>query len=90
MGAIDTIRQYVTTQLLQRSSAGLTDDVPLIEDGYLTSLETVDLVVFMEERFDIQIDPEEVNERDFRSLRSIAGMVERKLAEGKREVAGRL
>lgn len=81
MGAIEIIRKYVTTQLLQRSGLDLTDDAPLVEDGYLTSLETVDLVVFMEEKFGIEIDPEEVNEKDFRDLRSIAGLVERKLAD---------
>jgi acyl carrier protein len=78
MQTIDIIREYVCKTLLQRNGSAFNEDALLIEDGYLTSLEAVDLAVFLEERFGVEVDPEDVNEEDFRSLRSVAAMVERK------------
>ena len=34
----------------------ISPDEPLIENGVLTSLQTVELVTFLEERFDILVD----------------------------------
>ena len=79
MTTIAKVRNFIAKELVQNESLELDDDVALIEKGYLTSLQTVELVVFLEERFGVQIEPEEVNEVDFRSLRSIAAMLERKL-----------
>ncbi len=72
------IREHILKEILQQD-VPLRDDTPLIEEGYLTSLQAVELVMFLEQRFGIQIDPEEVNEDEFRSLDTIAGLVERKL-----------
>ena len=78
MEAIDIIRDYVVKTLLQRSSSGFTDDSHLLEEGYLSEREAVDLAVFIEERFGIEIEFEEL-EGDFDSLRSVADLVQRKL-----------
>ena len=51
------------------------DDYPLIENGVLTSLQTVELVMFMEDRFGVLIEDEELNEENFGSIRAIAGLV---------------
>ncbi len=50
-------------------------DEPLIENGVLTSLQTVELVTFLEERFDILIEDEEFDEENFGSVEAIAGLV---------------
>ena len=73
------IREHIQKELLQRSDLDLADDTALIEDGYVTSLQAVELVMFLEERFQVQIDPEEVNEEEFHSLDTIATLVEGKL-----------
>ena len=78
MQATEPIKEYVLNQLLQRRDLHLDDDTPLIEDGYLTSLQTVELVMFLEEHFQIQIEPEDVNEEEFQSLKTIASLVESK------------
>ncbi|MBV9453660.1 MAG: hypothetical protein JOZ19_06010 [Rubrobacter sp.] len=54
---------------------GMPDDYPLIENGILTSLQTVELVMFMEDRFDITIEDEEFSEENFGSIRAIAELV---------------
>ena len=53
-------------------------DEPLIENGVLTSLQTVELVTFLEERFDIFVEDEEFDEENFGSVEAIAGLVANK------------
>ena len=47
----------------------------LIENGVLTSLQTVELVTFLEERFDIIVEDEEFDEENFGSVEAIASLV---------------
>ena len=53
---------------------------PLIENGVLTSLQAVELVTFLEERFDIMVEDEEFDEENFGSVEAIAGLVASKTA----------
>ena len=55
-------------------------DEPLIDNGVLTSLQTVELVTFLEERFDIVVEDEEFDEENFGSVEAIAGLVASKSA----------
>ena len=75
---IVAVRNYMQKELLQ-SEVALGDDTALIEGGYLTSLQTVQLVMFIGEQYGVEIEPEEVNEDEFRSLKTIAALVKRKL-----------
>lgn len=74
-----TLRDFITGELLGRK-VDLTESTPLIQGGHLTSLQTVELVGFIEDRFGVVVEPEEVNEQDFHSLRTIAELVSRKAA----------
>ena len=49
-------------------SREVSEDEQLIERGVLTSLQTVELVMFMEDRFDIVVEDEELNEETFASV----------------------
>jgi len=75
---ITAVRNYMQKELLQ-SEVQLGDDTPLIEGGHLTSLQTVQLVMFIFEHLGVEIEPEEVNEDEFRTLKTIAALVQRKL-----------
>lgn len=55
-------------------------DYALIEQGLLTSLATLDLVLFLEERFGITVADEEVSAERFRSIATIAALVAEKTA----------
>jgi len=55
-------------------------DEQLIENGVLTSLQTVELVTFLEERFGIMIEDEEFDEENFGSVEAIATLVSGKTA----------
>ena len=50
-------------------------DEPIIENGVLTSLQTVELVTFLEERYDIFVEDEEFDEENFGSVEAIASLV---------------
>jgi methoxymalonate biosynthesis acyl carrier protein len=56
------------------------EDEPIIENGVLTSLQTVELVMFLEERFGIMVEDEELDEENFGSVNAIAGLVAGKMA----------
>ena len=56
-------------------SRDVPDDYPLIENGVLTSLQTVELVMFLEDEFDILVEDEELDEENFGSIEAIAGLV---------------
>ena len=55
-------------------------DEPIIENGVLTSLQTVELVTFLEERFDIIVEDDEFDEENFGSVEAIASLVASKTA----------
>ncbi len=83
---IDRLKKYIVTELLQ-SDIELDDDTLLIKSGTLTSLQAVSLVQFIETEFGVEIEPEEISEHQFRSPRSVAELVERKLEGQRQEVA---
>lgn len=56
------------------------DEYPLIENGIVTSLQTLELVAFLEDRFGITIEDEELTEENFGSIRAILALVQSKRA----------
>ena len=80
MNVISVVHDFISGELIQQGDVALTADVALIDEGYLTSLQTVELLMFLEERFEIEIDPIEVDEENFKSLSTIASLVESKLS----------
>ena len=73
------IKRHILDEILQRSDLHINDDTPLIDDGYITSLQAVEIVMFLEDQFQIVVDPEEVSEEEFHSLDTITQFVERKI-----------
>jgi methoxymalonate biosynthesis acyl carrier protein len=76
--AVPEIRGWIQEKVT--GSQDIPEDYPLIENGVLTSLQTVELVMFLEDRFGITIEDEEFSEENFGSVRAIAELVESKTA----------
>jgi len=75
------IRAYVQDELLaDQPVAELDENTHLIEEEILDSLGIFTMVTFLEERFSIQIDPEEVVLDNFETLGAIEKMVTRHLS----------
>ncbi len=56
-------------------SRDILDDYALIENGVLTSLQTVELVMFLEDKFGITVEDEELDEENFGSIDAITNLV---------------
>jgi methoxymalonate biosynthesis acyl carrier protein len=76
--AVPEIRGWIQENVT--GSQDIPEDYPLIENGVLTSLQTVELVMFLEDRFGIIVEDEEFSEENFGSVRAIAELVESKTA----------
>ena len=78
----DTIRSYILEEFLPgENPAELTDSTPLITGGILDSLATIKLVVFLEERYQIQIQAHETMVDYLNTVDDIAHLVQSKLKQ---------
>jgi acyl carrier protein len=76
----EIIRRYILEQFLPgENPAELTDSTPLITGGILDSLATIKLVVFLEERFQIQIQAHETMVDYLDTIADIAQLVSSKM-----------
>jgi acyl carrier protein len=74
------IKVYILEQFLPgENPAELTDATPLITGGILDSLATIKLVVFLEERFQIQIQAHETMVDYLNTIDDIAQLVNSKM-----------
>ncbi len=75
-----TIKAYILEEFLPgENPAELTESTPLITGGILDSLATIKLVVFLEERFKIQIEAHETMADYLDTIADIAKLVSAKL-----------
>lgn len=75
MDARDRIRDFIKQEILfEEEPAGLSDDTPLL-DGIMDSLGLMQLVAFLEEEFDIELDDADITAEHFRTLGHIAEFV---------------
>lgn len=81
----EDIKQAVRTFILEEFLPGenpdeLTDDTPLITGGVLDSIATVKLVLFLEERFGVTLEPHELDPEHLDTTAYIDKLVRSKLA----------
>jgi acyl carrier protein len=75
-----TIKQFILQEFLPgEDPVNLTDSVDLVHQGIVDSLATLKLVGFLEQHFGIQLDADDANPENLRTLPDIAALVERKL-----------
>jgi acyl carrier protein len=60
--------------------ASITDDGSLIDVGLVDSLFVVSILAFIEERFGLRLDPEEIPIVDIETINDIAALIESELA----------
>ena len=74
-----TIKAYVETEIVQNtSSSNLSYDTNLMDEGILDSLGIFVLINFLESRFDVQIEPDEVTLDNFETVSAISQLIEAK------------
>ena len=83
MVANNTDARAAIRDWLQENVTGgrdVANDELLIENGVMTSLQTVELVTFLEDEFGITVEDDEFDEENFGSVDAIAALVEGKAA----------
>ena len=76
----EVVKEYILEEFLPgEDPEKLTDLTPLITGGILDSLATIKLVVFLEERFEIQIQAHETMVDYLNTVSDIAQLVQSKL-----------
>jgi acyl carrier protein len=72
------IRSFLTEKFLFGRSEALTDDIPLL-GNVIDSQGVIELIVFLQERFSVTVDDEEVTTDTFATLKTTVAFIEKKL-----------
>jgi acyl carrier protein len=78
----DRIREFIATEVLfEETSSALMNDTPLL-GGILDSLGLMQLISFVENEFEVEIDDAEVTADHFRTVGAIESLVTQKARVG--------
>ena len=73
------VKEFILREFLPGEDPDeLADDTALIADGILDSLATLKLVSFLEDRYDITVEPHEADEDNLCTIATIVSFVESK------------
>jgi len=83
----DEIRTFVVTNFLFGESGSLQDDTSFMGGGIIDSTGILELVMFIEETYQLKVEPEEMLPENLDSVNRVAAFVARKSeAAGRRSV----
>jgi acyl carrier protein len=72
------IGAFLQKQLNQtRPGLTLEPDTPLLDSGYFNSLELYNLIVFIEERYSVEVNEDQIVLENFRDLQAIEALIQR-------------
>ena len=78
---MEMVRDFVKLNFyLSEKNSQIDPDVSLMETGIIDSTGILELIDFLEEKFDIKIENEDISPQNLDSLRNISAFVERKKA----------
>jgi len=79
MTTIETIQAYVAENFLLSSNGfDLSDDASLLDEGIVDSTGVLELVLFVEEQFNIEVLDNEIVPDNFDSVNRLAAYIEQK------------
>lgn len=74
----ENVRKYIIEASLSDSSA-IEDNTLIFDSGLLDSMGLLFLIEFLKEQFDVEVNDEELNPKNFESINSIVEFVNTKL-----------
>jgi acyl carrier protein len=74
----EQIRNFLLSQTISDYGGEMRDDESLLEAGLIDSARMIELIAFLEERFDISVEEEDLIPENFDSIEAIASYVESK------------
>jgi acyl carrier protein len=79
-GIRDEVKKFIIDEFLPGEDPDeLTPDTPLVSSGILDSIATLKLVTFLEETYDISVEPHEVDAENLDTLDLITSLITSKL-----------
>ena len=78
MGILETIKSYIVENFLFGDDSRIGPDTDFMESGILDSTGVLELVGFIEEKFGIRVEDDELVPDNMNSLEKIAGYISRK------------
>jgi len=79
MDSIDKVRDFVVATFLFGDGDSLKEDTSFMEEGIIDSTGMLELIMFLEETFNIKIEDDELVPENLDNLQNIAGFVGRKV-----------
>ena len=76
------IRSFVITNFLYGQAGELSNTDSLLDNGFIDSTGVLELVSFLQDRFDIQVEDDEVIPANLDSIRNLVDYVGRKTNSG--------
>ncbi|MEM1320975.1 MAG: acyl carrier protein [Bacteroidota bacterium] len=76
----EKVRTYVLQEYYDGESSELTDDLPLVSSGLIDSISILQMVEFLEQSFNFEFLPHEVDEENLNSIQQIVEFVSTKQA----------
>ena len=77
----EQVRQYIADNFLfSEDGYQLPDDVSFLEEGIVDSTGVLELVMFVEETFNVTVEDEEIVPENFDSVSRLAAYIRRKIA----------
>ena len=74
-----TLNSYITTELVTKSELlPLKNETRLIESGILDSLSLLKLVLFIEKKFGLKVEPDELVPENFETIGTICTFISRR------------
>jgi acyl carrier protein len=77
---IEQIKRFLHSKRLLKPAAEIKDDASLLDAGLIDSLAVVELAAFLEERFQIRVDEDDLIPDNFDSFRAMHDFVKSKTA----------
>jgi len=79
MNTNDILRQFITTRLIpEGKNVHLSDSDSLINAGIIDSLGILTLMSFIEEKFSMEVQGDDLVPENFDSIKSISALVEKR------------
>jgi acyl carrier protein len=79
MGTIEeVIRSYIAENILfSNDGYPFADDLSFLEQGVIDSMNVMEIVMFVEEQFDVHVKDEDIIPQNFDSVQSLASFIRR-------------
>ena len=87
MSYLDTVRNFIVENFLLGEADGLDEKASFQESGIIDSTGILELITFLEEKYGIKVEDDELIPDNLDSLSNVARFIERKLAHENVEIA---